>query len=52
MQELIDEELIDKGRCDDGFIWNPLVCEWHCDKSCDVGEHLDCVNCKMQKESN
>ena len=29
-------ELIDKGICDKGFIWNPSNCE--CDKSCDVGE--------------
>ena len=23
---------IDKGRCDDAFIWNPSACECECDK--------------------
>ena len=27
------KELIDKGRCDNGFIWNPSICECECDKS-------------------
>ena len=36
--------MIDKGRCDDGFICNPSICE--CDKSCNVREFLDCENCK------
>ena len=27
--------LIDK--CDNGFIWNPSICECECEKSCDVG---------------
>ena len=22
------KELINKGKCDDGFIWNPSICEW------------------------
>ena len=35
------KELIDKGRCDNGFIWNLSIYEWECDKSCDVGEYLD-----------
>ena len=35
------KELIDKGRRDDGFIWNPGTCECECDKSCDFGEPLD-----------
>ena len=34
---------------DDGFIWNPSACECECDKSCDVGECLDYVNCKCRK---
>ena len=38
------EELIDKGVCDKGFIWNPRNCE--CDKSCDIGGYLDYENCK------
>ena len=33
--------------CDKGFIWNPSNCE--CDKLCDVGEYLDCKNCKCRK---
>ena len=39
--------MIDKGRCDKGFIWNSIICE--CDKSCDVGEYLDYENCKCRK---
>ena len=42
-------ELIDKGICDKGFNWNPSNCECECDKSCDVGEYLDCKNCKWRK---
>ena len=41
------KELIDKGKCEDGFICNPSTCE--CDKSCDVAEYLDCVNCICRK---
>ena len=40
------KELIDNGRCDKGFIWNPSNCECECDKLCDVGEYLDYKNCK------
>ena len=43
------KELIDKGICDDGFIWNPSNCECECDKSCDVGPYLDYENCKCRK---
>ena len=43
------KELIGKGRCDDGFIRNPSICECECDKSCDVGEYLDSANCKCRK---
>ena len=42
------KELIDKGRCDNGFIWNPSNCE--CDKSWDVGEYLDYRNWKCRKK--
>ena len=35
------KELIDKGVCDKGFIWNPNNCECECNKSCDIGEYLD-----------
>ena len=31
------KELIDKGVCDMGYIWNPSNCECECGKSCDVG---------------
>ena len=31
--------MIDNGRCNKGFIWNPNNCEH--DKFCDVGEYLD-----------
>ena len=44
------KELIDKGRCDKGFVWNPSNCECECDKSCDVGEYLDYENCKCWKK--
>ena len=43
-------ELIDKGICDRGFIWNLSNCECECDKSCDVGEYLDYSNCKCRKK--
>ena len=32
------EELINKGRCVKGVIWNPSHCICECDKSCNVGE--------------
>ena len=35
------KELIDKGVCDKGSIWNPSNCECKWDKSCDIGEYLD-----------
>ena len=31
------KELIDKGMCEKGLIWNPSNCECECDKLCDVG---------------
>ena len=42
------KELIDKGSCDKGFIWNPSNCE--CDKLCNVGEYLDYSNYKYRKK--
>ena len=42
------KELIDKGVCDKGYAWNPSNCECECDKSCNVGEYLDCENCKCR----
>ena len=44
------KELIDKGICDKGFIWNPSNCNCECDKSCDVVEYLDYKNCKCRKK--
>ena len=43
------KELIDKGMCDKGFIWNPSNCECECDKPCDIGEYLDYKNCNCRK---
>ena len=39
------KELVDKGICDEGFIWSPSNCECECDKSCSIGEYLDYKNC-------
>ena len=44
------EELIDKGVCDKGFILNPSNCECKSDRSCDIGEYLDYLNCKCRKK--
>ena len=43
------KELIDKGVCDKGYIWNPCNREWKCDKSCDIGKYLDYKNCACEK---
>ena len=43
-------ELISKGTCDTGFVWNPSNCDCECDKSCDFGEYLDYKNCKCRKK--
>ena len=39
------KELIDKGICYKGFIWNPSNYECECDKLCDIGEYLDYKSC-------
>ena len=44
------KELIDKGRCDKGYIWNSSNCECECNKACDVGLYLDYENCKCRKK--
>ena len=44
------KELIDKGVCSKGFIWNPSNCECECDKSCGIGEYLENKNCKCRKK--
>ena len=31
--------------CDKGFIWNPSNCEY----ACNIGEYLNCQNCKSRK---
>ena len=35
------EDLIDKGICEKGYIWNPSSCHFECDKPCRIGEYLD-----------
>ena len=42
--------MIDNGRCDKRFIWNPSNCECECDKLCDAGEYLDYKICKCRKK--
>ena len=44
------KELIDKGICDKGFIWNPGNCECEFDKSCDTGQYLDYKDCKCRNK--
>ena len=44
------KKLINKGLCDKGFIWNPSNCDCKCDKSCDVGKHLNYKNCKYRNK--
>ena len=44
------KELIDKGACDKGFIWNQSNCKCECDKSCDVVGYLDYERCKFRKK--
>ena len=44
------KEWIDKGKCDDGFIWNPRKCECECDHSCNFDEYLDYANFKCKRK--
>ena len=44
------KELIDKGVCDKGYVWNPSNCECECDKSCGTGKYLDYSSCKCRKK--
>ena len=46
---LWETTVIDKGKRDNGFIWNHRICEFECDKSCDIGEYLDYANCTCRK---
>ena len=43
--------MIDKGVYDKGCAWNRsnCECECECDKSCDVGEYLDCETVSVRK---
>ena len=43
------EYLVDKINCDKGYSWNPSICECECDKSCNIGEYLDCKSCTCKK---
>ena len=36
------EDLINKIVCDKEYIWNPGNCACECDKSCGIGQYLDC----------
>ena len=42
--------MIDNSRCGKEFIWNPSICEYECDKSCDIEQYLDYKHCKCRKE--
>ena len=44
------KELIDKGVCDKGFIFNPSNCQCECDKSCNISQYLDYSDCKCKKK--
>ena len=44
------KELIDKGRCYNGSIQNPIICECECDTSCSIGQYLDNKNCKRTRK--
>ena len=44
------KELIYKGVCDKGFIWNPSNCKCECDKSCNISQYLDYSDCKCKKK--
>ena len=43
------KEWVDKGVCDERFIWNPSNCKCECYKSCDFSEYLHYKNCKCKK---
>ena len=44
------KELMEKRVFDKGFTWNPSNCECECNKSCDIGEYLDYLNCKCSEK--
>ena len=43
------KELIDKGVCNKGFIWNSSNCGRECYKSCDFSKYIDYKNCECKK---
>ena len=43
------KELVDRGVCNKGFIWNRSNCDCECFKSCDFSKYLDYKNCKCKK---
>ena len=45
------KELINKGVCYKGYIFNPSNCECEYDKSCNINisQYLDCSDCKCKK---
>ena len=44
------KELIDTGVCDEGYVWNPSNCECECDKSCNISQYLNYLDCKCRKK--
>ena len=44
------KELIDKGVCDKGFIFNPSNCQCESDRSCNISQNLDYSDCKCKKK--
>ena len=44
------KELIGKGVCDKGFIFNPSNRECECDRSCNTGEYLDYSDCRCRRK--
>ena len=39
------KELIDKGVCHKGFVFNPSNCKCECDKSCNTSQYLYYLDC-------
>ena len=44
------KELIDKGTCNKGYIFNPSNCKCECDKSCNTSQYLDYLDCKCKRK--
>ena len=44
------KELIDKGVCDKGYIFNPSDCKCDCDKSCNTSQYLVYLDCKCKNK--